>query len=117
MNTMFLVAMIVEALLGLLLVLAPGSGFAPPGSPPVTLLFARLLGSAVLGLAVLLWFARRSSDAGFRKGASYSLITYYLVSAGCMLILQLTAGATGLVWALIAIHLALAAGFGYFLVR
>ena len=118
-NTPFLVALIVEALFGLGLLLAPSPLL---GRLDVTLdatatTLARLFGSALIGFAVLLWCARKSDEPEFTKGAAYSLMAYYAVSAAllAMAVLAGLMNATG--WGTVGIHVILLIWFGYALAK
>jgi hypothetical protein len=119
MNTLFLVAMIVEAIFAIGFLAAPGPMMAPFG---VTLdtsgaSFARLFGSAVLALVVLLWLARKSSNMDFKKGAVTSMFVYYLVSGVIMLQVQLAGLMIASGWGIIGLHTILLACFGYYLLK
>ncbi|MCE5257684.1 MAG: hypothetical protein LLG44_01310 [Chloroflexi bacterium] len=119
MNTLFLVAMILEAVFGLGFTLAPAFMLAPFGVAldATSTTLARLFGSALLSLAVQLWFARKSDHPAYRKGTVYALTTYYLVSGILLLITQLNGQMNTLGWSLVALHVALAVCFGYFIFK
>ena len=119
MDTLFLVALIVEALFGIGFLIVPGPMLGPFG---VTLdtaatTFARLFGSALISFPILLWFARKSPQPEFKKGVVWSLFTFYLVSTIILLISQLAGLMNGLGWIVVGIHLILLVWFGYFLVK
>jgi hypothetical protein len=118
MNTLFLVALIVEALFGIGFVLVPGPMLGPFGMTfnPIATAFARLFGAALLGYTILLWFARKSDKPESKKGVVYSLFTYYLVSTILLVITQLAGLMNALGWGVIGIHMVLLVWFGYFLV-
>ncbi len=119
MNTLFWVALIVEALFGLGFVFVPAALLGPYGvsldATATTL--ARLFGSALLSFPVLLWFALRSDKPDFRKGTVYSLTLFYLVSSVVLVIAQLANQMNALGWVVIAIQVILLVWFGYFLLR
>jgi hypothetical protein len=119
MDTLFLVALIVEAIFGIGFVLAPGAMLGPFGVTlnAIATTFARLFGSALISYPVLLWFARRSDKPEFKKGVAYSLFAYYVVSAVLLVIAQLTGQMNVLGWSVIVIHVVLLVWFGYFLVK
>ena len=118
MNTLFIVALISEALFGLGFVIAPGALLGPFG---VTLdalatTFARLFGSALIGSSILLWFARKSGSPEFKKGVIYSSFAYFLVSTVLLVIAQLAGQMNALGWSVVFKQVVLLVWFGYFLV-
>ena len=117
MDTLFLVAMIVEGLVALAAMFVPAARVLPPGEPVnlTPLLLTRLLGAALISFPVLLWFARKSTDMGFKRGAAYTLSTYYLVSILLLLVVQLTVAMDPVVWGVIVIHGGLLLWFVYYL--
>ncbi len=70
MNTVFLVAPVIEALFGTGLVLVPGPIAGAPGVTPdaAPATFVRLFGSALVSLAVMPWLAIKSSSPELKKG-------------------------------------------------
>lgn len=72
MNALFLVFLIVEAIFGIGFLFSPGLMMDPMG---VTLdetstTFARMVGSLIISLTVLLFFARKSASSEFKGGGS-----------------------------------------------
>jgi hypothetical protein len=119
MDTLFLIALVVEAVFGIGFLIAPGAMLAPFG---VTLdaaatTFARLFGSALLSFPFLLWLARRSSQAEFKKGVVKSLFVYYLISTALLVIGVASGMMNTLGWSVVGIHLVLLVWFGYFLLK
>ena len=91
MNTLFLVYLIVEAIFGIGFLFVPGLMMDPMG---VTLdetstTFARLFGSLIISMPVLLFFARKSASTEFKRGVVYCIFTYLLASTIILLITQL----------------------------
>jgi hypothetical protein len=119
MDTLFLVAMIAEAIFGLGLLLVPVGMFAPFGVilDVTATTFARLLGAAALSFAMLLWFARRSGRPEFKSGIVCSLFAYYLVSGALLVAMQIAGRMNALGWSVGGVHVLLLVWFGYFLVR
>jgi hypothetical protein len=119
MNTLFLVSLVVEAIFGIGFILAPGALLGPMGVTlnEVATTFARLFGSAIISFPVLLWFARKSDKAEFRKGVVNSLFVYYLVSGILLLITQLRGQMNPLGWSVVVLHVGLFLWFGYFLIK
>jgi len=119
MDTLFLVALIVEAIFGIGFLIVPGPMLGPFG---VTLdatatTFAHLFGSAIISFPLLLWFARKSDKPDFRIGVVYSLFAFYLLSTIILIFTQLAGLMNGLGWIVISIHVVLLVWFGYFLVK
>lgn len=82
MNTLFLVALVVQAAFGLGFVLVPAWLMAPFGVTldEVSTVFARLFGSALLALAVLLAGARRVHEPWFRRVMVSAQTVYFALS-------------------------------------
>jgi hypothetical protein len=119
MNTLLLVYMIVEAIFGIGFLLAPGLLMGPMG---VTLditsaNFARLLGTLIISVPVLLFFARRSAGTEFKKGVVYSAFTYLLLSTVLLFINQLNGLMNVLGWGIVMLHLAFMIWFGYYILN
>jgi len=91
MNALFLVYLIVEVIFGIGFLFVPGLMMGPMG---VTLdetstTFARLFGTLIISIPVLLFFARRSASSEFKGGVVYSVFIYLLLSTIILLITQL----------------------------
>jgi len=118
-NTLFLVALIVEAVFGIGFVLAPAAMLAPFGVTfnDIATAFARLFGSALISFPILLWFARKSETSEFKICVAYSMFAYYLVSTILLVMTQLAGLMNALGWIVIGIHVVLLVWFGYFIVK
>lgn len=119
MNTLFIFSMVVEAIFGIGFIVAPSLLLGPMG---VTLnetatTFARLFGSAMISFPVLLFFARKSDKAEFRKGVVISMFIYYIASTIILLITQLNGQMNTMGWSVVGLHLLFTLWFGYFLVK
>jgi hypothetical protein len=119
MKTLFLVYMIVEAIFGVGFLFAPALLMGPMG---VTLdetsaTFARLLGTLILSIPVLLFFARKSTSSEFKKGVVYSVFIYLLLSTILLLITQLKGLMNTMGWGIVILHLAFMIWFGYYLIN
>jgi hypothetical protein len=79
--------------------------------------FVRLFGSALISFPILLWFARKSGKAEFKKGVVYSLFAYYLVSTVLLVIAQLAGQMNAMGWGVIGLHVVFLVWFGYFVVK
>ncbi len=119
MNTLLWVALIVEAPAGMGFLLVPGAILGPMG---VTLgveamVFARLLGSALIGFSVLLWLARRSNTLEFKKATLYSLLPYYLACPIVLAMAQLAGMMNAMGWSLVGVHVILLVWVGYYVAQ
>jgi hypothetical protein len=119
MKTLFLAYLIVEAVFGIGFLVAPGLLMSPMG---VTLdetstTFARLLGTLILSIPVLLFFALKSSSAEFKTGVIYSLFIYLLMSTVLLLITQLNGLMNTMGWGIVFLHFAFMIWFGYYLIN
>ena len=119
MNTLFLVYLIVEVIFGIGFLFVPGLMMGPMG---VTLdetstTFARLFGSLLICLPVLLFFARKSSSSEFKRGVVYCLFVYLLASTVILLITQLNGLMNGMGWSIVILHLVFLLWFGYYLIN
>jgi len=117
MKTLFLVYMIVEAIFGFGFLFVPGALMAPMG---VTLdvtstTFARLLGTLILSIPVLIFFARKSSDSEFKRGVVYSVFVYMFLSTILLLITQLKGLMNAMGWGIVILHFTFMIWFGYYL--
>ena len=119
MNILFLLALIFEGLFGVGFLLAPAAVLAPLGLTldDTAAALARLLGSALIGFPVLLWFARKSDSPGFKRTAVYSLFAYYLVSTVVLVFTQMAGLMNSLGWSVVAVHVIFTVAFGYLIVK
>ena len=116
MKTLFLVYLIVEVLFGIGFLVAPGQLMAPMG---VTLdetatTFARLLGTLILSIPVLLFFARKSSSSEFKAGVVYSVFVYLLLSTILLLNTQLKGLMNSMGWGIVILHFVFMIWFAYY---
>ena len=119
MNTLFLVYMIVEAIFGIGFLIAPGLMMDPMG---VTLdetstTFARLFGSMIISIPVLLFLARKSASAEFKRGVVYCVFIYLLLSTTILLITQLKGLMNSMGWGIVILHLVFMLWFGYYIIN
>jgi hypothetical protein len=110
--------MIIEAIFGIGFIFVPALLLGPMG---VTLdetstIFARLFGSAIISIPVLLFFARKSDKAEFKKGVLYCIFVYLLASTIILLITQLNGLMNTMGWSIVLLHLAFTIWVGYFLI-
>ena len=110
MDTLFLVAIIIEAIFGIGFLFIPGlmlSLLSSSTLDAIATTFARMFGSAAISFSILLWFARKSDKPEFKKGVIYSLFPYYLVSLIIVVISQLEGLMNAMGWSVIGIHVIL----------
>jgi len=119
MKTLFLVYMIVETIFGIGFLFVPGLLMGPMGLTldETSTTFARLLGTLILSIPVLLFFARKSSSSEFKRGVVYSLFIYLLLSTVLLLITQLNGLMNTMGWGIVILHLAFMIWVGYYLVN
>ena len=119
MNTLFLVYLIVEAIFGIGFVFAPGLLMGPMGTTldETSTTFARLFGSLIISIPVLLFFARKSASEEFKSGLLYSIFLYLLLSTIILLITQLKGLMNSLGWGIVALHLGFMLWFGYYIIK
>lgn len=119
MHAVFTTAMIVEVVFGLAFLLFPAALLGRMGMAlsPAAEALARLFGSAILSLAVLLWLVRRSRSAPFQRGVGISLLVYYLLSGG-VFALALRGGLVNTTaWGALILHSFLAGWLGLALTK
>lgn len=119
MKTLFLIYLIAEVIFGIGFLLNPGFMMSPMG---VTLdetstTFARLFGSLIISIPVLLFFVRKSSSTEFRRAVVYCAFTYLLLSTIILLITQLKGLMNSLGWGIVIIHFIFMVWFGYYLIN
>lgn len=119
MNALFLVYLIVEVIFGIGFLFVPGFMMGPMG---VTLdvtstTFARLFGSLLISVPVLLFFARKSSSSEFRAGVLYCIFIYLLASTIILLITQINGLMNAMGWSIVILHVVFLIWFGYYLLN
>ncbi len=119
MNTLFLVYLIVEVIFGIGFLFVPSLMMDPMS---VTLdetstTFARLFGSLIISIPVLLFFVRKSASTEFRRGVVYCIFTYLLLSTIILLITQLKGLMNPLGWGIVILHFVFMLWFGYYLIN
>ncbi len=119
MNALFLVYLIVEAIFGIGFLLAPALIMGPMG---VTLdetstTFARLFGTLIISIPVLMFFVRKSASTEFRRGVVYCVFTYLLLSTILLLITQLKGLMNPMGWSIVILHFVFMLWFGYYLIN
>jgi len=77
---------------------------------------AREYGAAMMGILMLTWFARNSQESEARLAIILALFVYDFFGFVVTLIAVLSGVLNPLAWLVVALYLALALGFGYFLI-
>ena len=75
---------------------------------------ARLLGSALIFVALLCWFARNSADSEARQAIVLSSFLESMLGTVIALIAVLTGVTNLLGWMIVVLYLSIAIGYGYF---
>jgi len=119
MNALFLVYLIVEVIFGIGFLFVPDIMMGPMG---VTLdetstTFARMVGSLIISLPVLLFFARKSASSEFKRGVVYCIFIYLLGSTIILLITQLNGLMNPMGWGIVILHFVFMLWFGYYLIN
>jgi len=119
MNTLFLVSMIVEAIFGIGFIFIPGLLMGPMG---VTLdetstTFAKMFGTAIVSIPVLLFLARKSVNIEFKRGAVYLFFTYMFGSTIILMITEIKGLMNSMGWSIIVLHLVFLIWAGYYVVN
>ena len=115
-NTMLTIAAVVAGIFGVAFVIVTGPLMSLYG---ITLdqagtLVAQLFGAALIGFAVLNWFARNVTDREAQRAVVLANLASDVVGFVMILIGQLAGVANALGWSSVAIYLLLALGFAYF---
>ena len=115
-SNLMVVTAVVAAIFGIAFVLASGPLMSLYGATlnPAGMVIAQLFGAALIGYAVVNWFARNAKgDEALRAIVLANLVadTIGFIAA---LLGQLSGATNALGWSTVVIYLLLAAGFGYF---
>ena len=119
MNALFLVYLMIEVIFGIGFLFVPGFMMGPMG---VTLdetstTFARLFGTLIISIPVLLFFVRKSASKEFRRAVLYCAFTYLLLSTIILLITQLKEQMNPMGWGIVILHFVFMLWFGYYLIN
>jgi hypothetical protein len=114
-NTLLLVSALVSAAFGIAFVVVTGPLLSVYGvtTDKAGLLLAQLFGTALLGFAVLDWFARDVSDPDAQRAVVFANLTGDGIGFVVVLIGQLAGIANAVGWSTVAIYLAFALAFAY----
>jgi hypothetical protein len=119
MNTLFLVYLIVEAIFGLGFLFVPDLVMGPMGVTldETSVTMSRMFGSLLISVPVLVFFARKSTSAEFRRGVVYCVIVYLFASTVVLLIAQIAGLMNSMGWGIVALHLVFLILFGYYILK
>jgi len=115
-NTLLSIAAVVAGVFGVAFVVATGPLLSLYGIvlDQAGTLVAQLFGAALIGFAVLNWFARNLTDREAQRAIVLANLSSDVVGFVMILIGQLAGVANALGWSSVAIYLLLALGFAYF---
>lgn len=116
MQTLFTITLVIELIFALGFIVAPATLLGTFGAAPDAfgLSLARLFGSALSALVVLLWYTRSSRSADLHKATVRSMFMYYLISSVLLIMTQLSGLLNVMGWSTVILHLALLVAFGMF---
>jgi hypothetical protein len=116
MKTLFLVYLLIEAVFGIGFLFFPSLMMDPMGITldETSATFARMFGSLLISIPVLMFFARRSASTEFRKGVIYCVCVYLFASTIILVITQIRGLMNSLGWSMVVLHLVFLVWFGYY---
>lgn len=119
MRLFLIFATLVYGLFGLGLLLIPGLFLSPYGIDLNTagMMMCRLLGSALVGLALVFWQMRREPLAGVAASVVLANFIYNLIDVVVLLVSMYRGELGVLAWGPIGLHIVLMLGFGWLTVR
>jgi len=119
MNTLFTISLVIEFLFGMGFILMPSTlvGLFGENLTGFGIIIARLFGSALLGLVVLMGFGRSSSQPDTKRAVLASMFTYYVISSIFAVMAQFSGSVSPLGWGTLLLRLFLMIAFGIFLFR
>jgi hypothetical protein len=114
-NMLLVVSAAISAVFGAVFVVVPGPVAAIYGITldKAGMLVAQLFGAALIGFAVLNWFARDVTDPAGRQAVVLSNLVGDAVGFVVILLGQLSGIANALGWTSVALYLLLVLGFAY----
>ena len=115
-STMMVIKAVVCLVFGILFVLVPGPLMSIYGVSLGSggILVARLYGASLFGNLLLTWFARNDTGSDALRASVLALTVYDAIGFVVALGAVLTGVMNALGWAVVALYLLLALGFGYF---
>lgn len=115
-SNLMVVTAVVAILFGIAFVLAAGPLISLYGGTltPAGTVVAQLFGAALIGYAVVNWFARNAKETEALRAIVLANFVADAIGFVVALLGQLSGAANALGWSTVAIYLLLALGFGYF---
>lgn len=115
-NLLFAVNAILAGLFGLGLIFAPAfiTGFYGVELTPAGQVLAQMLGSCLVGIALLSWLGRGLDDFSIRRNLSLIFFLGYLINFVISLLARFNAVLNAAAWVNVAVYGILALAFGYF---
>ncbi len=113
---LMIVKAVVALVLGVLLLVAPTFGFSLFGAnvTGVGTFPAQEYGAAMLGIALMTWYARRAAESQARRAIVLNLFIYDAIGV-VISIIAISKGMFNLLgWGILVIYLFFTLGFGYF---
>ena len=117
--TLMIIKAVVCLVLGALILIVPGFVYTLFGTTltPGGIFAAREYGASLIGNLMVAWFARNAQESAARRAIILGLCVYDAIGVLVTLIAQLSGTLNVLGWAVVAIYLFFAVGFGYFYVK
>lgn len=115
-NTLFLITAIIAFFFGILFVIIPTSTYSFYGiqSDPTLNYMAELFGAALIGIGLIAWLSRKTTDNNALKVITLSFFIADGIGFIIALIGQINNVVNNLGWLTVAIYLVLSLGFAYF---
>jgi len=115
-KTLLVITAVIGLMFGLGFALVPAQLLAGFGisTDATGLQMARDFGTALLGLAVMAWFARNAGDSIARRAITLGFCAYFTLAAISEIFWALTGIPNMNVWFIVAMFVILAVAFGYF---
>src|SRR4030043_861855 len=115
-KTLMIIKAVVCLTLGAILLLVPNFLYSFFGTTlnDAGVFAAREYGAALIGTLFLTWYARNAAESQARRAIILDLFIYDAIGVVITLIAVLTGVMNPLGWAVFALYLLLAIGFGYF---
>jgi len=116
-NLLFVINTVLAGLFGLGLIFAPAfiTGLYGVELAPAGLVISQMLGSCLVGIAILSWLGRGFTDFAVRQNLAMIFFLGYLINLVISFIAQINGVLNALAWVNVAGYGLLALGFGYFI--
>jgi len=116
-KTMLLVNAVVAAIFGIALVIVPGTVCTTYGVPldAGILYMGQVYGAALVGIAVLCWFAKGAPESEARTAIFRALFAFNVVALVVSVVAQLNHVMNAVGWSAVGIYLVFTLAWAYFL--